>query len=176
MSGFDYDLFVIGAGSGGVRAARVAGGYGAKVAVIDLNADGAKRVAGDIGGIAIKCDVSSAEDGEAALKETIDKLGAPRILVNCAGIGIAMKTVGKDGPHPLDIYRKVLEVNLIGTFNMIRLFADNCGKQEPMDGGERGVIINTASVAAYDGQVGSKATLGSAVIKGNSEPIAFFTV
>ena len=78
-----------------------------------------------------------------------EALGPPRILVNCAGIAIGVKTIGKDGPHPLDLYRKVIEVNLIGTFNMIRLVADRAAKLEPLDGGERGVIVNTASVAAY---------------------------
>ncbi|MFN3764313.1 MAG: SDR family NAD(P)-dependent oxidoreductase, partial [Aliihoeflea sp.] len=88
-------------------------------------------------------------------------LGEPRILVNCAGIAIAMKTLSKDGVHPLDAYRKVIEVNLIGTFNMIRLMADRCQHLEPMDSGERGVIINTASVAAYDGQIGQIAYASS---------------
>ncbi|TIU25161.1 MAG: SDR family NAD(P)-dependent oxidoreductase, partial [Mesorhizobium sp.] len=85
------------------------------------------------------------------------ELGEPRSLVNCAGIAIGVKTVGKDGPHPLDQYRKVIEINLIGTFNMIRLVADRAAKLDPHAGGERGVIVNTASVAAYDGQIGQAA-------------------
>ena len=85
------------------------------------------------------------------------ELGEPRILVNCAGIAIALKTVGKDGPHPLDMFRKVVEVNLIGTFNMIRLVAARAERLEPLAGGERGVIVNTASVAAFDGQIGQAA-------------------
>lgn len=165
---------VTGGGSGlGEATARALAANGAKVAILDVNKDGADRVAGDLGGIAIHCDVSSAEAGEAALAETVEKLGEPRILVNCAGIGIAMKTVGKDGPHPLDVYRRTIEINLIGTFNMIRLFAGRCGKTDPLDGGERGVIINTASVAAYDGQVGQAAYSSSkGGIVGMTLPVA----
>src|SRR5690606_4983076 len=149
---------VTGGGSGlGEATARALAAKGAKVALFDVGMDRAETIAADIDGLAIKCDVSSAEGGEAAIAEVADKLGAPRILVNCAGIAIAMKTVGKDGPHPLDLYRKVLEVNLIGTFNMIRLFAARAQDNEPLEGGERGVIINTASVAAFDGQIGQVA-------------------
>ncbi|MDN2567807.1 3-hydroxyacyl-CoA dehydrogenase [Aquibium sp. A9E412] len=149
---------VTGGGSGlGEATARALAERGATIAVVDVGMKNAERVAGDIGGIAVKCDVSSAEAGEAALAEIAERLGAPRILVNCAGIAIAMKTVGKDGPHPLDHYRKVIEVNLIGTFNMIRLFAARCQELEPLEGGERGVIVNTASVAAFDGQIGQVA-------------------
>jgi NAD(P)-dependent dehydrogenase (short-subunit alcohol dehydrogenase family) len=117
----------------------------------------AQAVAADIGGIAVKCDVSDADSGVAAMAEVQQKLGAARILVNCAGIAIGVKTIGKEGPHPLDQYRRVIEINLVGTFNMIRLFADAAAKLEPLHGGERGVIVNTASVAAYDGQVGQAA-------------------
>ena len=125
--------------------------------MFDVGIDRATKVAADIGGIAVKCDVSSAEAGEAAIAEVAQKLGEPRILVNCAGIAIAMKTTSKEGVHPLDAYRKVIEVNLIGTFNMIRLVAVRAEKLEPLDSGERGVIINTASVAAFDGQIGQAA-------------------
>jgi NAD(P)-dependent dehydrogenase (short-subunit alcohol dehydrogenase family) len=114
-------------------------------------------VAAELGGIAVKCDVSSADAGEKAFAEVDAKLGAARILVNCAGIGIAAKTTGKDGAHSLDLYRKVIEVNLIGTFNMIRLMAVRAEKLDELDSGERGVIVNTASVAAYDGQIGQAA-------------------
>lgn len=149
---------VTGGGSGlGEATARALAAKGAQVALLDVGIKNAEAVAADIGGIAIKCDVSNAEAGEAAFEEVTAKLGAPRILVNCAGIGIAMKTTGKEGAHPLDLYRKVIEVNLIGTFNMIRLFAVRAETQEPLDGGERGVIVNTASVAAYDGQIGQAA-------------------
>ncbi len=149
---------VTGGGSGlGEATARALAERGAKVALLDVGMERAEAVAADIGGIAVKCDVSSAENAEAAIAEVAAKLGEPRILVNCAGIAIAMKTTSKDGAHPLDLYKKVIEVNLVGTFNMIRLFAVRCEKSEPLDGGERGVIINTASVAAYDGQVGQVA-------------------
>ena len=149
---------VTGGGSGlGEATARALAAKGAKVALLDVGIKNAEAVAADIGGIAIKCDVSSAEAGEAAFEEVTGKLGTPRILVNCAGIGIAMKTTGKEGAHSLDLYRKVIEVNLIGTFNMIRLFAVRAEAQEPLEGGERGVIVNTASVAAYDGQIGQAA-------------------
>ena len=149
---------VTGGGSGlGEATARALAAKGAKVAVFDVGIEKAQKVAADIGGIALKVDVSSAEAGEAAFEEVSAKLGTPRILVNCAGIGIAMKTTGKEGAHPLDLYEKVIKVNLIGTFNMIRLMAVRAEKLDPLDGGERGIIINTASVAAYDGQIGQAA-------------------
>jgi len=149
---------VTGGGSGlGEATARALAAKGAKVAVFDVGIEKAEKVAKEIGGIAVKVDVSSAEAGEAAFADVEAKLGPARILVNCAGIGIAMKTTSKDGAHPLDLYRKVIEVNLIGTFNMIRLMAVRAEKLEPLAGGERGVIINTASVAAYDGQIGQVA-------------------
>ncbi|BCH31314.1 3-hydroxyacyl-CoA dehydrogenase [Mesorhizobium sp. L-8-10] len=149
---------VTGGGSGlGEATARALAAKGARLALFDVGMDRAEKVAGEIGGIAVKCDVSSAEGGKAAFAEAAERLGPARILVNCAGIAIAMKTVGKDGPHPLDLYRKVLEVNLLGTFNMIRLFAARAQNLDPLDGGERGVIVNTASVAAFDGQIGQVA-------------------
>jgi len=149
---------VTGGGSGlGEATARALAAKGARVAVLDVGIERAEKVAADIGGIAVKCDVSNADSGEAAISEVARELGEPRILVNCAGIAIGLKTIGKDGPHPLDQYRKVIEVNLIGTFNMIRLVADRVSKLDPLAGGERGVIVNTASVAAYDGQIGQAA-------------------
>ena len=149
---------VTGGGSGlGEATARALAAKGAKVALFDVSIDRANAVAAEIGGIAVKVDVSSAEAGEAGFAEVEAKLGVPRILVNCAGIAIAMKTTGKDGAHPLDLFKKVLEVNLAGSFNMIRLMAVRAEKLEPLEGGERGVIINTASVAAYDGQIGQAA-------------------
>jgi NAD(P)-dependent dehydrogenase (short-subunit alcohol dehydrogenase family) len=149
---------VTGAGSGlGEATARALTAKGAKVALLDLGIDRAEKVAADIGGIAVRCDVASAESGEAAIAEAAERLGPARILVNCAGIVMGMKTVGKDGPHPLDQFARVIGVNLVGTFNMIRLFADRAQKLEPLAGGERGVIVNTASVAAYDGQIGQAA-------------------
>lgn len=153
---------VTGGGSGlGEATARALAAKGAKVALFDVGIDRAQKVAGEIGGIAVKCDVSNGEAGEAAFREVTEKLGVPRILVNCAGIAIALKTIGKDGVHSLDAYRKVIEVNLIGTFNMIRLMADGAQHLEPLESGERGVIVNTASVAAYDGQIGQIAYASS---------------
>ncbi len=149
---------VTGAGSGlGEATARALAAKGARVAIFDVGMERAQAVAADIGGIAVKCDVSDADSGVAAMAEVQQKLGAARILVNCAGIAIGVKTIGKEGPHPLDQYRRVIEINLVGTFNMIRLFADAAAKLEPLHGGERGVIVNTASVAAYDGQIGQAA-------------------
>jgi NAD(P)-dependent dehydrogenase (short-subunit alcohol dehydrogenase family) len=149
---------VTGAGSGlGEATARALAAKGARVAVLDIGLERAEGVARSIGGIAVSCDVSSAESAEAAVAKAAEAIGPARILVNCAGILIGARTVGKEGPHPLDSFRKVIEVNLIGTFNMIRLFADRASKLEPIQGGERGVIINTASVAAFDGQIGQAA-------------------
>ncbi|TSE12727.1 3-hydroxyacyl-CoA dehydrogenase [Mesorhizobium intechi] len=149
---------VTGGGSGlGEATARALSAKGARVAIFDVGIDRATKVAAEIGGIAVQCDVSNADSGAAAVAETASKLGEPRLLVNCAGIAIGVKTIGKDGPHPLDQYRKVIEVNLIGTFNMIRLVADRTARLDPLQGGERGVIVNTASVAAYDGQIGQAA-------------------
>ena len=165
---------VTGGGSGlGEATARALAARGAKVAIFDVGMARAEKVAADIGGIAVKCDVSSGEGGEAAMAEVLAKLGAPRILINCAGIGIAMKTTGKEGAHPLALYRKVSEVNLVGSFNMIRLMAVLAEKLEPLDGGERGVIVNTASVAAYDGQIGQAAYSSSkGGIVGMTLPVA----
>ncbi|MER9066014.1 SDR family NAD(P)-dependent oxidoreductase [Mesorhizobium sp. M0902] len=167
-------VIVTGGGSGlGEATARALAAGGARVAVLDLGIERAAKVAADIGGIAVRCDVSDAESGAAAVAEAAETLGAPRILVNCAGIVVGMKTIGKDGPHPLDQYRKVIEVNLIGTFNMIRLVADRTARLEPLQGGERGVIINTASVAAYDGQIGQAAYSASkAGVVGMTLPVA----
>ena len=149
---------VTGGGSGlGEAAARALAARGAKVALLDVGLARAEQVAAELGGIALKCDVSSADDAEVAIAEAARRLGEPRILVNCAGIAIALKTISKDGAHPLDMFRKVVEVNLIGTFNMIRLVAARTSALEPLAGGERGVIVNTASVAAFDGQIGQAA-------------------
>lgn len=149
---------VTGGGSGlGEATARQLAKAGARVAVLDINEDSAKEVADEIGGIACVGSVSDEADVLAAIAKTTNALGAPRILVNCAGIGGGARIVGKEGPHSLDDFRKVVDVNLVGTFNMMRLFAAQAQALDPLDGGERGVIINTSSVAAYEGQIGQSA-------------------
>ena len=153
---------VTGGGSGlGAATAKMLAAKGAKVAAFDLNMTGAEQVAGETGGMAVECDVSDAKSGEAAFEAVAGKLGTPRILVNCAGVATAGRIVGREGPLALDNYRRVVEINLIGTFNMIRLAAAGMQSLDALDGGERGVIINTASVAAYDGQIGQAAYASS---------------
>jgi len=165
---------VTGGGSGlGAATARALAEKGAKVALFDINADAAQKVADDIGGLAVACNVSSADDAERAVAHVANKLGTARILVNCAGIANAGRIVGRDGPHDLELYRRVIEVNLIGSFNMLRLVSDAAAKLEPLDTGERGVIISTASVAAFDGQIGQAAYASSkAGIAGLTLPAA----
>lgn len=150
---------VTGGGSGmGAETARHLAAAGAKVAVLDINKANAEAVAKEIGGIAIECDVSSDASATAAFAAAKEAHGAVRILMNCAGIAPAARVVGREGPHDLDFFAKVLTVNLVGTFNMLRLAAAEMSTLEPLnDTGERGVIINTASVAAYEGQIGQAA-------------------
>lgn len=145
-----------GSGLGRATAERLAA-LGAKVALLDINGDAVRAAAEKIGGIGIVCDVTSADSTAAAIAEARARHGAARILVNCAGIGPARRIVGRDGPQPLDEFAKVISVNLIGTFNAMRLAAADMQALEPLDDGERGVIISTASVAAYDGQIGQAA-------------------
>lgn len=149
---------VTGGGSGlGAATARALAKAGAKVSLLDVNLEQAEKVAAEIGGKAIACDVSNAAAAEAALAEAAETYGEARILINCAGIAPAVRVVGREGPHDLEVFRKVIEVNLIGSFNMLRLFADRASKLEPLADGERGVVISTASVAAFDGQIGQAA-------------------
>lgn len=165
---------VTGGGSGlGAATARALAARGATVAVLDVAMAKTEGVADEIGGFAVHCDVSSGEAAETAVNAVIERLGEPRILVNCAGIGLAMKTISKDGIHPLDLFNKVLQVNLAGSFNMIRLVANVTQGLDPLEGNERGVFINTASVAAYDGQIGQAAYSASkGGIVGMTLPIA----
>jgi NAD(P)-dependent dehydrogenase (short-subunit alcohol dehydrogenase family) len=154
----DQAAIVTGGGSGlGAATARALAGEGAKVAVLDINEEGARRVAGEIGGLALKCDVSDGPSAEAAVAAARKAHGAARILVNCAGIGIAMRIVGRNGPHPLEAFSRVINVNLIGSFNLMRLAAADMQTLEPLADGERGVVISTASVAAFEGQIGQAA-------------------
>nr|WP_315245128.1 SDR family NAD(P)-dependent oxidoreductase [uncultured Albidiferax sp.] len=150
---------VTGAASGlGEATARELARLGAKVAVLDVNMALAEKVAAEIGGIACQCDITNADSVTAAIEKAAAAHGPARILMNVAGIGGAKRVVQKDGSAaPLDAFAKVIAVNLIGSYNMTRLFAAACAKLEPQDGGERGVIMFTASVAAFDGQVGQQA-------------------
>lgn len=150
---------VTGGGSGlGEATARELARLGAKVAVLDVNLDGAQRVAKDIGGIAVKCDVTDTASVQAALDAAAAAHGPARLLMNIAGIGSAKRVVQKDGSAaPLDDFAKVIHVNLVGTYNASRLFAAACAKLDALEDGERGVMLFTASVAAFDGQVGQQA-------------------
>jgi NAD(P)-dependent dehydrogenase (short-subunit alcohol dehydrogenase family) len=154
---------VTGGGSGlGAATARELARQGAKVAVLDVNIDAAQAVAKEIGGIALKCDITSADSVGAAIAAAREAQGPARVLMNVAGIGGAKRIVGKDGsPAPLEDFQRVIGVNLVGTYNVIRLFAAATIKLEPLEDGERGVIVNTASVAAYDGQIGQEAYAAS---------------
>lgn len=153
---------VTGGGSGlGAGTARVLAAAGARVALFDVNEEGAQKVAAEIGGIAVPCDVSDAASAEAAIAKARDAHGPARILVNCAGIAPAERIVGRNGPMPLDNFRKVIEVNLIGTFNMMRLAAADMQGMDPLEDGERGIVISTASVAAFEGQIGQSAYAAS---------------
>jgi NAD(P)-dependent dehydrogenase (short-subunit alcohol dehydrogenase family) len=148
---------VTGGGSGLGRAtAEALAARGAKVTVFDLNPAAAEEAAKALGGLAVTGDVADEASVGAALAKAAGAHGPARVLVNCAGIGVAKRVAGRDGPHPLADFDKVVRVNLIGTFNMIRLAAAEMGKLEPVEG-ERGIIISTASVAAYDGQIGQAA-------------------
>jgi NAD(P)-dependent dehydrogenase (short-subunit alcohol dehydrogenase family) len=150
---------VTGAGSGmGAATAKALAKRGARVAVVDLNLESAQQTADSIKGLALSADVSSGESVEAALQHVVDELGAPRVVVSCAGIAAASRIVGREGPHELDLYQRVINVNLVGTFNVLRLTAERMSTLDPVsDSGARGVIVNTASVAAYDGQIGQAA-------------------
>ena len=158
---------VTGGASGlGAQTARELAKRGAKVAVLDRNAEGAAAVAAEFGGLGIACDITSSDSVIAALAAAREKHGPARILMNIAGIDTAKRLIGEDGtPMPLDDFRKVIEVNLVGTFNVTRLFAADVVKLEPLpddaNSGERGVIVNTASVAAFDGQIGQEAYAAS---------------
>lgn len=154
---------VTGAGSGlGAETARELARRGAKVAVLDINEAAAKAVAAEIGGLALRCDITDSASVNAALDAAREAHGPARMLMNVAGIGGARRLVGKDGtPMPLEDFQRIVNVNLVGTFNMIRLVAAQMLKLEALDDGERGVIVNTASVAAYDGQVGQEAYAAS---------------
>lgn len=149
---------VTGGASGlGAATARRLAKEGAKVAVCDINAKLAETVAAEIGGVAVTCDVADAASAEAATAAAAKAHGPARVLVNCAGIGIAKRVIGREGPMSLSEFDRVIRVNLIGSFNMLRLATAGMSKLEPLATGERGVVISTASIAAFDGQIGQAA-------------------
>ncbi|MDD9799619.1 MAG: SDR family NAD(P)-dependent oxidoreductase [Gammaproteobacteria bacterium] len=153
---------VITGGASGMGAATGAylAGRGARVALLDTNADALKKQAAEIGGdaCAVVCDVTDAESAERAMAEAVKAVGVPQVLVNCAGVADAGRVVGRKGPLPLEAFTKVISVNLIGSFNVMRLAAAHMMQGEPLnEDGERGVVINTASVSAFDGQIGQAA-------------------
>ena len=153
---------VTGGASGlGAAVAKMLSEAGAKVGVLDRDETGAAQVAKEIGGIGIYCDVSAEADAQNAIDQATNVHGVPRILVNCAGIGTASRVVGREGPMPLQDFQRVINVNLIGSFNMIRLAASTMSSLEPSASGDTGVIISTASVAAFDGQIGQVAYAAS---------------
>jgi NAD(P)-dependent dehydrogenase (short-subunit alcohol dehydrogenase family) len=168
-------VFLITGGASGLGAAtaRMATENGGKVVIADLQVEAGETLAKELGGRFARCDVTSEADGKAAVAAAVQAFGGVQVLVNCAGIGTAERTLGKDGPHNLAHFTRVITINLIGSFNMIRLTADAMAKAGPNAAGERGVIINTASVAAYDGQIGQAAYSASkGGIVGMTLPIA----
>jgi NAD(P)-dependent dehydrogenase (short-subunit alcohol dehydrogenase family) len=161
-------------GLGRATVERIVAG-GGKAAILDRPQSDGESVAAGFGGKAVFCaaDVTSEADVRAAVERTLSALGGLNAVVNCAGVGTAMRTITKSGPTPLDMFRKVVEINLIGTFNVIRLAAVEMAENDPMEDGERGVIVNTASVAAFDGQIGQAAYSASkGGVVGMTLPIA----
>ena len=167
-------VFIVTGGASGLGegTARMLAAQGGKVVIADMQVDKGEAIARDIGGAFVKCDVSQEADGQAVVAQAV-AMGKLVGLINCAGIAPAEKTVGKNGAHNLGVFSKTITVNLIGSFNMIRLAADAMCKNEPESTGERGVMISTASVAAYDGQIGQAAYSASkGGIVGMTLPIA----
>jgi NAD(P)-dependent dehydrogenase (short-subunit alcohol dehydrogenase family) len=168
------NVFIVTGGASGLGAAsaRMIAEAGGKVVLADVQAEAGTALAAELKGVFVRCDVTSEADGKAVVEAAV-VLGTLRGLINCAGVAPAVKTVGKDGPHPLEVFQRTININLVGTFNMARLAAEAMGKTEAADSGERGVIINTASVAAYDGQIGQAAYGSSkAAVVGLTLPMA----
>lgn len=156
----DRVFLITGAGSGlGAGVARMVVEAGGKAMLLDINEEALKKAADELGPSArhLKTDVTSEEDGKAAIAAAKSAFGRIDALVNCAGVAPGERIVGRDGPHRLDSFARAISINLIGTFNMLRLAAEAMSTNEPGESGERGVIINTASVAAFDGQIGQAA-------------------
>ena len=167
-------VFIVTGGASGLGegTARMFAAHGATVVIADLQTDKGEAIARELGGAFVKCDVSQEADAQAVVAKAVS-LGKLMGLVNCAGIGPAMKTLGKEGAHPLAVFAKVVTVNLVGSFNMIRLAAEARSRNDPAPTGERGVLISTASIAAYDGQIGQAAYSASkGGIVGMTLPIA----
>ncbi|MBB4294177.1 NAD(P)-dependent dehydrogenase (short-subunit alcohol dehydrogenase family) [Rhizobium leguminosarum] len=157
-------FIVTGGGSGlGAATARMIVEAGGRVTIADLNAEAGQEIVREFGSDArfVKADVTDGEEGAAVVAAALEAFGDLRGLVNCAGVAPAEKVIGRDGPHRLESFARTVGINLIGTFNMIRLAAAAIEKTEPDAEGERGVIINTASVAAFDGQIGQAAYAAS---------------
>ena len=156
----DSTFFITGGGSGlGAATARLLAGSGANVFIADVNEEVGENTASKIGEASrfAYTDVTDENSVQSALDAALDAFGGLSGVVNCAGVGPAKKVLGKKGPHPLEDFARTVEINLIGTFNVIRLTAEAMVKNEPTDDGGRGVIVNTASVAAFDGQIGQAA-------------------
>lgn len=169
-----HNVFIVTGGASGLGAAtaRMIAEAGGKVVIADVQVEAGAALAKELNGQFVKCDVTSEADGLAVVAAAL-AMGALRGLVNCAGVAPAIKTVGKDGPHPLDVFQRTVNVNLVGTFNMARLAADAMGKLDALESGERGIIVNTASVAAFDGQIGQTAYGSSkAAVAGLTLPMA----
>jgi NAD(P)-dependent dehydrogenase (short-subunit alcohol dehydrogenase family) len=172
----DCVALVTGGASGlGLATVRAFLDAGGKAMILDRPGSPGEQVAGELGARAgfAPADVTSEAEVAAAVAKTVERFGTVHVAVNCAGVGAAMKTVGKDGPMPLAIFTKVIEINLIGTFNVTRLAAAQMAKNKPNDEGERGVVVNTASAAAFDGQIGQAAYSASkGGVVGMTLPIA----
>ena len=170
-------VFVVSGGASGLGEAtcRILAEAGGKVIVADMNTESGKRVADDLGANAwfVQTDVTNEDKVQAAINAAVETFGGLHGAISCAGVGMAMRIVSKMGPHPLDVFKTVIDINLIGTFNVMRFAAHVMSQNEPNEGGERGVLINTASVAAYDGQIGQIAYSASkAAIVGMTLPVA----
>ena len=162
MNARTHAAIVTGGASGlGAATARALAAAGAQVAIFDMNEADGQTVAGETGGLFVPCNVAEAESAERAVAAAKSAHGVARILVTCAGIAPAAKIVGRGGPMALDAFRRVIDVNLNGSFNVMRLVAGDLEKLPPLDGGERGVVIFTASIAAFDGQIGQPAYAAS---------------
>jgi NAD(P)-dependent dehydrogenase (short-subunit alcohol dehydrogenase family) len=169
-----HSAIITGGASGlGAATAEAIAAAGGKIALFDMNAEKGEALAKKLGGVFCAVNVADEASVSAGLDKAVAAIGIPRILINCAGVAIGEKTVGKNGPHKLDSYRRVIEINLVGTFNCIRLVAAKMEALNPLEDGERGVIINTASVAAFDGQIGQAAYSASkAGVVGMTLPVA----